>query len=148
MGYVVLPALIPDIPRVYDTYFAAFKNDAMGRIMLDILFPNAAIDSEDFRRTHVAGTVSYWHTSDVQYTFKCVDTKTGEIVGMGLGDVFLRPRSEAERKNPGITWLEGKERERAERVLNPLWEMRERLFGGRPYICEQHRSFSLLVSST
>ncbi|KAL1958744.1 hypothetical protein VTO42DRAFT_3863 [Malbranchea cinnamomea] len=134
MVLAVLPALIPDIPRVYEIYFSAFKHDEMGRIMVDILFPNTDIFSEEFRTSHAAATRSYWHTSDVQYTFKCVDMETGEIVGMALGDVFVRPRSEEERRNPGVTWLQGKERERAEKVLNPLWEMREKLFGGRPYI--------------
>ena len=136
MVLAVLPALIPDIPRVYEIYFAAFKNDEMGRIMVDILFPNTDTTSPGFRKAHSAGTLSWWHTSDVQYTFKCVDTDTGEIIGMALGDVFVKPRSEEERKNHGVTWLEGKERERAEAVLSPLWEMREKLFGGRPYICK------------
>ena len=107
----------------------------MGRIMLDILFPNTDTSTPEFRSLHAAGTLSYWHGSDVQYTFKCVDTATGEIVGMALGDVFVKNRSERERRNPGVTWLEGKERERAEKVLSPLWEMRERLFGGRPHVC-------------
>jgi GNAT superfamily N-acetyltransferase len=135
MVLAVLPALIPDIPRVYEVYFAAFKNEQMGRIMLDILFPNAVTDSPEFRKGHAAATLAYWHTSDVQYTFKVVDTDTGEIVGMALGDIFIRPRSEEERKNLGVPWLQGKERERAEKILNPLWEVREKLFGGRPYIC-------------
>jgi hypothetical protein len=135
MVLAVLPALIPDIPRVYEVYFSAFQNEEMGRIMLDVLFPNAVTDSPEFRKAHAAATISYWHTSDVQYTFKVVDTETGEIVGMALGDIYIRPRSEEERKNHGVPWLEGKERERAEKVLNPLWEVREKVFGGRPYIC-------------
>ena len=39
MVQVILPALIPDIRRIYDVYFAAFKNDPMGDLMLEILFP-------------------------------------------------------------------------------------------------------------
>lgn len=38
MGFVVLPALIPDISAVYDVYFAAFANDAITRAM----FPNVS----------------------------------------------------------------------------------------------------------
>lgn len=133
MGFVTLPALIPDIPRVYDVYFAAFKADPMGAIMLDILFPDGITD--EFRKAHTAGTLAWWHTSKVQYTWKCVDTEADEIIGMGLADIFLSERSEEERKNPGIGWLQGAAKERAEKVLNPLWEMREKLFGGRPYIC-------------
>lgn len=136
MGHVVLPALIPDIRRVYDVYFAAFEHDLMGRIMLDIIFPGSQITAEGFRKAHTAGTLQYWHTSTEQYTVKCVDTSSGETIGMGLTDVYLRERSPEQRRNHGVTWLEGEHRERAEKVLNPLWEMREKLFGGRPYICE------------
>lgn len=147
MTLAVLPALVPDIPRIYEIYFLSFHNDAMGRIMLDILFPNTDTSSADFRKAHAAGTLSYWHTSDVQYTFKCVDMKTGEIVGMALGDVFVRERSEEERRFGGVGWLEGKERERAEMVLRPLWEMRDKLFGGRPYVCMScHSTFSKLIA--
>ena len=50
MGFVVLPALIPDITAVYDVYFAAFANDAVTRA----LFPKASIEDltnpeSDFR---------------------------------------------------------------------------------------------------
>ena len=37
MGFVVLPALVPDISAVYDVYFAAFKDNAVTRA----LFPSA-----------------------------------------------------------------------------------------------------------
>jgi hypothetical protein len=136
MVLAVLPALVPDIRRVYDAYFAAFKNERMGQLMLQILFPGGMTDSEHFRKAHAQGTLDYWHKSDVQYTFKCVDTQTSEIVGIALGDIYLRERSEEERKNEGVPWLQGEQRERAERVLNPLWEMREKLFGGQRYICQ------------
>jgi hypothetical protein len=39
MGFVVLPALIPDITAVYNVYFAAFANDPITRA----LFPKASI---------------------------------------------------------------------------------------------------------
>nr|KMM69654.1 hypothetical protein CPAG_05968 [Coccidioides posadasii RMSCC 3488] len=132
MGFAVLPALIPDIPKVYDVYFAAFKADPMGEIMLDILFPGGI--TEEFRKAHSEGTLGFWHTSQSQYTWKCVDTNTDDIVGMGLADVYLKERTEEERKNPGISWLEGEAKERAENIINPLWEMKEKLWGGRRYI--------------
>ena len=136
MVLVVLPALIPDIRRLYDVYFSAFKHDKMGQILLQILFPGSLVDSEEFRAAHAAGTLDYWHKSSVQYTFKCVDSETGEIVGIALGDVYLQPRSEEERKFEGVPWLQGEQRERAEKVLKPLWEVRENLFGGQPYLCK------------
>ena len=130
MGLAVLPALIPDITKTYDAYFAAFK----GEVILDILFPIGITDA--FREGHTAHTRDYWGKSDVQYTLKCVDTATGEIVGMALWDVYLRERPESEWKNPGVTWLEGKEKERAEALLNPLWEKKEKLWGGRRHVCK------------
>ena len=134
MGQAVLPALIVDIPRIYDIYFEAFKHDRMGQIMVEILFPG--VIDEEFRKAHAAGTLSYWNTTTNQYTFKVVDTKSGEIIGMALGDVYLNERTPEERKNHGVPWLLGEQRERAEKILNPLWEMREKLFGGRRYICK------------
>ncbi|KAJ2969672.1 hypothetical protein NQ176_g8543 [Zarea fungicola] len=104
----------------------------MGSLMLNILFPGT-IDQE-FRKAHAAGTLSYWHLSTCQYTLKIVDNTSGDIVGMGLGDAYLKERTEEERANHGVPWLTGAERERAEKVLNPLWEMREKLFGGHRYI--------------
>lgn len=134
MVLVVLPALIPEIPRIYEIYFEAFKNERMGQIILDVLFPGTR--DEAFRKAHAAGTLAYWHTTTNQYTLKCIDTASGDIVGMGLGDLYLTERSEEERANHGIPWLEGEQRQRAEAILNPLWEMREKLFGGRRYICK------------
>ncbi|KAI1424154.1 putative GNAT family acetyltransferase [Xylaria sp. FL1777] len=133
MVLVILPALIPDIRRIYEVYFAAFDHDDMGRIILKILFPEP-ID-EEFKQAHTAGTLQWWHGCDYQYTMKCVDTDTAEIVGMGLGDILIKPRTPEERRNHGAPWLEGEQRERAEKILNPLWEMREKLFGAQPHIC-------------
>ncbi|KAL8347245.1 hypothetical protein RB601_003233 [Gaeumannomyces tritici] len=134
MPIAVLPALIPDIPRLYEIYFASFKNDMMGRVIVDILFPGGKTDTAEFRDAHARATLDWWHKCDHQYTLKCVDTDTGDIVGMGLGDAHFRERSAEERKFEGCAWLEGKERERADAVLVPLAEMRERLWGGQRYI--------------
>lgn len=148
MVHVILPALIPDIKQVYKTYFAAFQNDRMGEIMLQILFPGVNTDSDEFRGQHAKSTLDWWHHSDTQYTYKCVDTDNGDIVGMGLIDVFLRRRSAEERVNHGVTWLEGDARKKAEAVLNPLFEMREQLFGEQPYICMSFAFSFLAIIST
>ncbi|KAK3388019.1 hypothetical protein B0H63DRAFT_471351 [Podospora didyma] len=134
MVYTVLPALIPNIKEVYNAYFSAFAAEKMGQLMLQVLFPGADVNSDEFRTASAAATLDYWHKSDTQYTFKCVNMDTGEIVGIALGDIYINPRSAEERKNHGVPWLEGEQRERAEKILNPLWEMREKLFGGQPYI--------------
>ncbi|CRK23924.1 hypothetical protein BN1723_003064 [Verticillium longisporum] len=133
MSYAILPALIPDIEKVYDAYFSAFKGDLMGDIMVKLLFPGG-VEGEEFRKAHAAGTLAWWHQSKVQYTYKCVDTETGEIVGMALGDIYLNERTEEERAFQGVGWLEGEQREKAEAVLKPLHDAREKLFGGRKYV--------------
>lgn len=130
MGLIVLPATIPDIPKVYDTYFAAFKDE----LILKILFPGG-IDSE-FRQGHSAHTLKYWHEDNLQYTFKCIDTDTGEILGMALWDVFWHERSADELKKPTIGWLEGEQRERAEKLVTPFWEKKQKYWGGRKYVCK------------
>ncbi|PGH15518.1 hypothetical protein AJ80_05535 [Polytolypa hystricis UAMH7299] len=132
MGLVILPALIPDIKKVYEIYFSAFHNEEMGHIMLDIMFPNGI--SDEFKEEHAKGTLSYWHSSPVQYTYKAVDTDIDEIVGMALIDILIKGRTEEERKYQGVTWLEGEQKDRAEKVLYPLWEVREKLLGGQPHI--------------
>ncbi|KAK3386730.1 hypothetical protein B0H63DRAFT_140280 [Podospora didyma] len=133
MPFAVLPALIPDIRAVYDVYFAAFSADPHGRQLLDILFPDG-YSSEQFRTAQADATLAWWHRPDsnTQYTYKCVDVKTQEVVGMALCDVFTSaPR---ESVMPKVEWLAGEKRERAEKVLTPLWEVRDRLWKGRGYI--------------
>ncbi|KAK3680826.1 hypothetical protein B0T22DRAFT_474165 [Podospora appendiculata] len=131
MGFTVLPALIPDIRAVYDAYFAAFAADPDGKLLLEIVFPGG-YTSEKFRTAHTAGILSWWHTSATQHTFKCIDSSTGAVAGMALFDVFVN--GEKDRQNHGVPWLEGEQRDRAEQVLNPLWEAREKVMGGRSYI--------------
>lgn len=137
MTVAVLPALIPDIEKVYDVYFAAFENEPMARVMLSVLFPGGI--TEEFRKAHTAATLDWWHKTTTQYTFKVVEVETAEIIGMILADVFLTERSEEERAWTGIPWLEGAEKERAEAVTRPLWEMREKLWGGHPYVCKYNQ---------
>jgi hypothetical protein len=72
VSHAVLPALILDIRKIYKAYFASFNKEHMGNIMLGILFPNG-VDSEQFRAAHTAGTLDWWHKSDTQYAYKCVD---------------------------------------------------------------------------
>lgn len=130
MGLIVVPALIPDITSAYNAYFEAFKDD----VILEVLFPGGI--TEDFREGHTAHTLGYWHQSDCQYTLKCIDSVTKEVVGMALWDVYLSERPEDEWKNPGVTWLEGAHRKRAEDILNPLWEQKAKLWGGRRHVCK------------
>lgn len=134
MTFVVLPALIPDIESVYTVYFRAFA----GTPLLTALFPSAStsdlVDPEsEFRKAHTGHTLSYWHSSKTQYTLKCVNSENGEIVGMALWDVYLTP---SDWKKGQIDWLQGEEKERAERLVTPLWNAREKLWDEQRYICK------------
>ena len=73
MVYFVLPALIPDIERVYDIYFDAFGRDEMGKIMTEILFPSGI--TPEFRKNHTNFTLEWWKTCDYQVRFNPVEAK-------------------------------------------------------------------------
>ncbi|KAK3315674.1 hypothetical protein B0H66DRAFT_565736 [Apodospora peruviana] len=137
MVFAVLPALIPDIGPVYDAYFAAFGADHDGRVLLDIIFPDG-FESAEFRKAHTAGTLAYWHQAPTQYTIKCVDSRTAEVVGMALFDVYPPiPEGESDdvrHKFPGIPWLQGERLEKAHKVLSPLYEARGKVWGNKAYI--------------
>jgi GNAT superfamily N-acetyltransferase len=62
---------------------------------------------------------------------KCVDSETGEIVGMALWDIYLTP---SKWRRGEISWLSGEERERAEALISPLWDAREQLWLDQKYI--------------
>lgn len=132
MGFVVLPALLADISPVFDAYFAAFKTNPITRA----LFPSATEDDlirpdSDFRKAHTENTLKFLHTAPTRYTVKCVDTETGEVVGMALWDIYLTPSN---WKKGDISWLQGKEKERAEALIKPLWNARERLWTNERYV--------------
>ncbi|PGH07097.1 hypothetical protein AJ79_06375 [Helicocarpus griseus UAMH5409] len=126
MPLVAFPALLSEFDSVYDVFFAAFKEEPI----MDFLYPRG-VD----RKAHKEGTIQWWHHDKASHIMKCVDTDTGNIVGMATWDIFWRPGDEnAWEKPAGIPWLEGKERERCESVLEPMWDMRVKLFGKRRYI--------------
>ncbi|KAI0179997.1 acyl-CoA N-acyltransferase [Hypoxylon sp. FL1284] len=127
MPLVVLPAQVADIEPVYDVYFAAFQDEPI----IDFLYPGG-VD----RKAHTEGVKQWWAHDKAVYTIKCLDTDTGQIVGMATWDIFWRQGNDNGWEKPsGIPWLEGKEKERCEAVLRPMWDLREQLFGKqRPYI--------------
>ncbi|KAF4820156.1 putative acyltransferase SID5 [Colletotrichum siamense] len=126
MPFVVLPALVEDIERIYDIQFAAFKDEPIMRF----LYPNG-VD----RKLHTEGTHEWWKQDQIGHPVKCVDTETGEIVGMAVWDIFWRPGEEHAFQRPeGIPWLTGDDKKKCERILMPMWDMRVQLFGKRRYI--------------
>lgn len=131
MPLVVLPARLPDIEPVYDVYFAAFKDEPI----IDFLYPGG-VD----RKAHTEGTKQWWSHDRIGYTTKCLDTDTGNIVGMASWDIFWRPGEDNGWERPaGIPWLEGEEKKRCEGILNSMWDIRDKLFG------KQHRYIYLSV---
>ncbi|KAJ2983913.1 hypothetical protein NQ176_g343 [Zarea fungicola] len=126
MPFVTLPAHIADIEAVYDVQFAAFVNEPI----IDFLFPGG-VD----RPAHTKGSIAYWNHDTISYTTKCVDTETGNIVGMATWEIYWKPGHEGTFKKPdGIPWLEGEDKARCEAIFNPMWDMRAELFGDSKYI--------------
>jgi hypothetical protein len=127
MPYTVLPALLPEITPVYDVYFKAFD----GEKIMEFLYPGG-VD----RQRHKHGTTLWWHHDTNGYTVKCVDSDTGAIVGMATWEIFWRPGSTWTKPLKGAEWLKGKDKEKADSVLVPLWEKREEIIGARPHLCK------------
>lgn len=132
MGFVVVPATLPDIRAIYDVWFAAFK----GQLILDLIYPGTDLNDEAFRKVHTEGTLEYWKGLSMEHTFQCIDTDTGKIAGMATWQVYWRERTAEERQKPWIGWLEGDQRERAEGFLGQLWEKREKWIGPKRHVCE------------
>jgi ribosomal protein S18 acetylase RimI-like enzyme len=150
MGFVVLPALIPDIAPVYDVYFAAFKDNPVTRAFFPHAAPEDLINPESKfryyntrlsissntlltiqRKAHTSLTLHYWQDNKTQHTLKCIDPSTGQIVGMALWDIYLTP---SDWRKPELSWLQGTERNSAEDLVKPLWDMREKLWLDERYL--------------
>ncbi|KAI2632572.1 acyl-CoA N-acyltransferase [Hypomontagnella submonticulosa] len=126
MPLVVLPAQVPDIKAINDIYFTAFEDVPVMRF----LFPSGVNrDEYDMATQHT------WEHDPSTYPIKCVDTSTGEIIGMATWQLFWKHGEEHSWKKPsGVDWLQGEERETSEKVLMPIFEMRDQLFGRRRHV--------------
>jgi hypothetical protein len=130
MPLAALPAQICDIDAVYDVYFKAFEHEPV----LGFLFPGG-VD----RKAHAEATKQFWNVDPNGYHIKCVDTDTGKIVGMASWEIYWKPGEEGEWENPGgAFWLEGKEREKADSVLVPIFNMHEKLLGKHRHVCKSN----------
>ncbi|KAL4950528.1 hypothetical protein BDW69DRAFT_187280 [Aspergillus filifer] len=98
MSVAVLPAVIPDIPQIYDVYFLAFKSEAITQI----LYPNG-VD----RNMYDAAIAQFWHVNPSGHTSKCVDTATGELVGMAQWDRNVLLASLVREVADEAGWLAG-----------------------------------------
>ncbi|KAI0203192.1 acyl-CoA N-acyltransferase [Astrocystis sublimbata] len=126
MPLVVLPAQICDIEAVYDVYFKAFEHQPV----LRFLFPRG-VD----RKAHTEQVTHMWSADPNGYPIKCVDTDTGAIVGMACWDIFWKPGDVNAWQHPGgAVWLDGEDRETADKILVPIWDVHKELFGYHKHI--------------
>ncbi|RYP70863.1 hypothetical protein DL769_004838 [Monosporascus sp. CRB-8-3] len=126
MPLIVLPALEAELEPFYDVWFAAFK----GQAVVSVLFPEGAD-----RKVQIQYIRQGW--GQVGHPIKCVDTNAGDIVGMAIWEIFWRPSEENGWEKPDrIPWLSGEDWDKAEGVILPMWDMREKLFGKRRHVCE------------
>ncbi|KAL7623662.1 hypothetical protein AAE478_005214 [Parahypoxylon ruwenzoriense] len=126
MPLVVLPAQPSDVKSMHDVYFAAFKDEPV----MKFLFPGG-VDRASY---DIMVRDSWAHDTSI-CPVKCVDTSTGDIIGMATWEIYWRPGEGNKWKKPaGVTWLSGEEREKAEKVIMPMYNMRDELFGGRRHV--------------
>ena len=126
MTLVVLPALDAELEPLYDVWLAAFK----GQPAVNVLFPEDAD-----RKAQIELIRQSW--GDVGYPIKCVDTETGDIVGMATWEVFWRSSDDSGWKKPScIPWLTAEDWNKAKEVVLPMWDVREKLFGKRRHVCK------------
>ncbi|KAI0011818.1 acyl-CoA N-acyltransferase [Xylariaceae sp. FL0662B] len=130
MPLAVLPALIAEIEPLYDVHFEAFKDDPI----LKFIYPRG-VD----RKAHTEGTIQWWTHDKIGHTVKCVDSDTGDIVGMATWEIYWRPGDTGWERPAGIPWLEGKEKETCDAILGPMWDLRDQLFG-------KHRRYIYLAA--
>ncbi|RYP14775.1 hypothetical protein DL765_006152 [Monosporascus sp. GIB2] len=124
MPLIVLPALEAELEPFYDVWFAAFK----GQAVVSVLFPEGAD-----RKVQVQYIKNGW--GQVGHPIKCVDTDTGDIVGMAVWEIFWRLGEENGWGKPDrIPWLSGEDWDKAKGVISPMWDMREKLFGKRRHV--------------
>ncbi|RYP65019.1 hypothetical protein DL771_008516 [Monosporascus sp. 5C6A] len=126
MPLIVLPALEAELEPFYNVWFAAFK----GQAVVSVLFPGGAD-----RKVQIQYIKQGW--GQVGHPIKCVDTDTGEIVGIAIWEILWRPGEENGWEKPDrIPWLSGEDWDKAKGVILPMWDMREKLFGKRRHVCE------------
>ncbi|RYO81791.1 hypothetical protein DL766_004652 [Monosporascus sp. MC13-8B] len=136
MPLIVLPALEAELEPFYDVWFAAFK----GQAVVSVLFPEGAD-----RKVQIQYIKKGW--GQVEHPIKCVDTDTGDIVGMAIWEIFWRLGEENGWEKPDrIPWLSGEDWDKAKGVILPMWDMREKLFGKRRHVYHRRRGAGRLLA--
>lgn len=118
------------IPRLMDIQFSAFEDDPYQ----EALFPGDQ-KSPEVRRGACKRTESYWNADPTARWKICVDTSTNTTLGFALWNIYEHERPESEwKKQPEVTWCEGRKKEIATNFLSMNARLRQRLWEGRPYV--------------
>jgi len=136
MDLEIAPASESDIDQVMDVQFSAFENDPYH----EALFPGDHF-SPAVRKSAGKRTLQEWRADPTIRFMKCFNRQTGLILGYAKWNLYESERS-AEERDPtlDVDWCTGRQREIAENFLGATLALREKIWGGRPYICRNHVS--------
>lgn len=126
----VLPATSAYIPRIIEIQFSAFENDPYQ----EALFPGDQ-NSPSVRQGAIERTEKYWDADPTARWQVCIDSKTNNVLGFALWNVYDHERPESEwKKQPEVDWCEGRKKEIATNFLSVNAGLRQRIWGGKPYV--------------
>ena len=119
-----------DIERIVEVQFSAFEGDPYQEALFPGEYYSAALRKEAYDRT-----LRYFRSDPTAQWKVCVDQVTNTIYGFALWNVYDNPRPESEwRKAPEVDWCIGRQKEIAFNFLSLNQGLRERIWGGRPYV--------------
>lgn len=126
----VLTATYSHIPSIISSQFSAFENDPYQ----EALFPGDQT-SPEVRQSAVSRTEQYWDKDPTARWKICKDLENGTILGFALWNIYEHSRPESEwKKKPEVTWCTGRQAEIAQNFLYMNANLRQRIWGGKPYI--------------
>jgi hypothetical protein len=131
MALEVSPAVPSDMPRLMDVQFSAFGDKDPYHVAV------YSKDSPSTRASAASRTLKEAADDLTLQILKCSDPTTGTIWGFAKWNVYDRERPESEwQKREAVDWCEGREKEVAEAFLGATGDMRRKIWGGRPHVCE------------
>lgn len=131
MALTVTKATEADIDRLTDIQFSALGHDPYHQALY---IGDPA--SQAVRKDASGRTVEEWRSDSSLRFMKCTDID-GAIVGFAKWEFFEVERPESEwKKRPVVDWCEGRRKEIAENCLFTNSRLREKTWGGRPYLCK------------
>lgn len=133
MPFIVQPASVNDLERLTECLYAAFQQDAWGRIMYPNRPPPPGADTPTKRRYRKL------IESDPDTTImKVVDAESGVMAGFARWEMYFRERPESEWKadlKVKIEWDNGTNGEAANRLVTEVLRTEEKVVAGRPHCC-------------